>query len=499
MKPIDKIFEILPVPIILGIAIVFGAGWVLKEIKGFASFGPVIQNPYFQSIIIATLFSVTCFYGIKAVFKYSIPTEFAENQRGIYVSVFDGTSKANIQLHTIEALKTAISGSKEFADVKITKLNRQVDYELAKSIAKVSNASFVIYGVCITDSIIHYKVLNGENHVEARYEISDFPKIEKVTKGMQRLLLTTKPKTGELSPTIAYLQNKIENVEKRNKELDNKVDALKTALYQLDVEKPAVIEKFNKEIRSTYANQKKYIFAVGVNDYHELPDLRFAVADATGIVSLFKSNSEDNTELFLLTDKEATRVNILSTLNKIAAKSMPNDQVVVYFGGQGITTNDGAGYILPSDVRPNMLESSSISMRDVGSIFKKIKAEQLIMFVDACYSGAFDVLGHRGIRLSTDTVLETLPSGKGRVVITAGTSTQAVSERSELGHGVFTYYLLKGLSGDASLHGDGVVTVSSLFNYLQQSIQKETEQYGIQQTPTMFSQEFTDFVVAVYN
>lgn len=353
--------------------------------------------------------------------------------------------------------------------------------------------------MCITENIIHYKILNGENEVEARFEITDFPKIDKVTENVKRLLLLTKPKTDESSPTIAYLRNKLEDVEKYNRELDNKMNVLQIALNKLEIEKSESIPKLNEIVRSTYSKQNKYILAIGINDYEEIPDLEFATVDARSVANLFEKHTNDMMQVMVLTDKEATRANILNSLNTIAETAELNDQVIIYFAGQGITATDGTGYILPSDSRANMLESSSISMRDVGTLFKKFKAEQTLMLVDACYSGAFDILTHRGISFDNEKTLGKLPTGKGKVVITAGTSTQAVMENADLGHGVFTYYLLKGLSGEAALHGDGIVTVTSLFNYLQLSVAKATKKFGLVQTPTMFSSEFTDFVLIAPN
>jgi hypothetical protein len=39
---------------------------------------------------------------------------------------------------------------------------------------------------------------------------------------------------------------------------------------------------------------------------------------------------------------------------------------------------------------------------------------------------------------------------------------EAAFELDELGHGVFTYYVLEGLQGKADRNGDGIVTVSEL-------------------------------------
>jgi hypothetical protein len=40
---------------------------------------------------------------------------------------------------------------------------------------------------------------------------------------------------------------------------------------------------------------------------------------------------------------------------------------------------------------------------------------------------------------------------------------------------VFTYYLLRGLKGEADANHDGVVTAGELFNYLQRSVREATD------------------------
>jgi len=49
-------------------------------------------------------------------------------------------------------------------------------------------------------------------------------------------------------------------------------------------------------------------------------------------------------------------------------------------------------------------------------------------------------------------------------------------EREDLGHGVFTYYLLEGLRGKADLDGDGIITVDEAYNYVSKKVPEVTSQ-----------------------
>jgi len=495
MKPIDKIIDILPIPVLVALASVFLAGWVIKEIKGFPSFGPVIQNPVFQSILLFSILATVCFYGVKTIFHHSIPNEFSDNQRGIYVSSFDREKSGKVQLHTIESLKTEIYGKKEFSDVKIAEYKRNLDFELAKSVINISNASLIIYGKCLDDKIVHFNVLNGHNLALARYMTDDFPKINKVIDSVLELLKTTPPKSDDSSPQIEFLKQKLLTLETQYNDLDKKYNdlySLYSNIRQVKIKEDDSITQIQDEVKAFYKNQVKYVIAIGINDYSYFPSLRFAKADAMGVAELYNKTFADRANITVLLDKEASKNNILNSLNQIVDKSKPNDQVVIFFAGQGITSK-GTGYIIPSDSQPEQIETTAISMQIVGELFKKIQAEQTLMVVDACYSGAFDVLRHRGLTINKE--IKKLSSGKGKVVITAGTSEQAVAERADLGHGLFTYYLLKGLSGEADFHQNGFVTVTELFYYLQETISKASKKNGFPQTPTMFTSELTDYVL----
>lgn len=48
----------------------------------------------------------------------------------------------------------------------------------------------------------------------------------------------------------------------------------------------------------------------------------------------------------------------------------------------------------------------------------------------------------------------------------------------ELGHGVFTCFLLEGLAGKADRNGGGVVTVSELYEYVKEQIEGHCRRAG---------------------
>ena len=58
-------------------------------------------------------------------------------------------------------------------------------------------------------------------------------------------------------------------------------------------------------------------------------------------------------------------------------------------------------------------------------------------------------------------------------------------ELPELGHGVFTYYLVQGLQGAADLNRDGIVTLQELYEYVEQQVTRKSRMVGGNQHPVM--------------
>lgn len=52
----------------------------------------------------------------------------------------------------------------------------------------------------------------------------------------------------------------------------------------------------------------------------------------------------------------------------------------------------------------------------------------------------------------------------------------------ELGHGMFTYFVLKGLNGAADENHDGSVSVDELYGYVRTSVQRAARRQNREQT-----------------
>jgi hypothetical protein len=246
-----------------------------------------------------------------------------------------------------------------------------------------------------------------------------------------------------------------------------------------------------KTIIVHYVLNRRNVWAlvVGINNYKKFPKLKYAVNDAKEFHRLLiEENRIPAENITLLVDEQATLINLkgfLGTGLKNAAG--PDDMVLIFFAGHGSSERDSASpdgdglekYVLTYDSDPADLFSTAMPMRDIALIFNRIRSERLIFIADSCYSGASGgrTVGMGGIRANiSDTFLERLAGGRGKVIITASAANEVSVEKDDLQHGVFTYYLLEALKGAADADGDGAVTVDEAYRYVSEKVPQATSQ-----------------------
>jgi len=248
----------------------------------------------------------------------------------------------------------------------------------------------------------------------------------------------------------------------------------------------------------------RWAVVIGVGRYQstDIPSLRYSVSDAEALYQvLIGPGGFKKEHVLLLTDKSEkppTLRNIKWALGTFLARSAKKDDtVVIFFAGHGAPEVDQRGverdglakYLIPADADPDDLYSTALPMDEMQTIFSRVEAERMVVFLDACYSGAAGgrTFSSKRTRASTldDQFLERLTRSKGRAIITASRPSEVSIELPELGHGIFTYYLVEGLKGAADLNKDGIVTVQELYEYLEQQVATKSRSVGANQHPVM--------------
>ena len=248
----------------------------------------------------------------------------------------------------------------------------------------------------------------------------------------------------------------------------------------------------------------RWAVVVGVGRYEspEIPRLRYTVPDAEAIYQVLTGPARFKPEyVHLLTDKterKPTYRNLKWALGTFLARSAKKDDtVLIFFAGHGAPEVDQRGverdglakYLVPSDAEPDDLYSTAFPMDELQTIFGRIEAERVVVFLDACYSGGaggrtFTSKKTRAVNLD-DLFLERLTRAKGRAIVTASRPAEVSLELAEFGHGLFTYYLLRGLQGAADLNRDGIVSLQELYEYVEQQVSQKARSVGGNQHPVM--------------
>jgi hypothetical protein len=249
------------------------------------------------------------------------------------------------------------------------------------------------------------------------------------------------------------------------------------------------------------STQWAVIIGVGGYESSTVPRLRYSVADADAVYQTLVTAGFKKENILLLTDKterKPTLRNIKWALGTFLARSAHKDDLVmIYFAGHGASEVDQRGierdglskYLVPVDADPDDLYSTALPMDEMQNVLSRIEAERVTVFLDACYSGAAGgrtFASNKTRAVNVDEIfLDRLTRAKGRAIVTASRPSELSIELAELGHGIFTYYLVRGLQGYADNNRDGIVSLQELYEYLAQEVSRKSRQVGGNQHPML--------------
>lgn len=237
-----------------------------------------------------------------------------------------------------------------------------------------------------------------------------------------------------------------------------------------------------------------YLLVVGINDYEDQAfHLGFARPDAEAIAGFFEQHGKlfSSVHVVKLFDKEATKAKIGQALRQLAENAQSEDLVLIYMAGHGV----GLGqqfYFLSGEMRTEEDEEAAIRKYGIaasllGNTLLSVKALKQVLILDTCQSGsalpllAKVIMTKRGLGATEEKAVKMLARSNGFYLIAASTAQQYAYEVPELGHGVLTYALLSGLGEkgkpQAPTGAEGMVTMYSLLQYVNQRVPELTEKY----------------------
>jgi len=178
-----------------------------------------------------------------------------------------------------------------------------------------------------------------------------------------------------------------------------------------------------------------------------------------------------------LIDGAATLVNIRTALDCLVKTAKEDDFVLVYFSGHGalISMSPDTSALLPVDCDRNDFSSTVLQEGELSSFLGKMKAQRLLVMIDACHSDGAARLKHvdQGLKFGfTEKSLSRVASGVGRVVIASSRSNEYSIVLDGHRNSVFTTHVIDGLRGNAYSRDDGCIRVFDLFNYVSEKVRQ---------------------------
>ena len=228
-----------------------------------------------------------------------------------------------------------------------------------------------------------------------------------------------------------------------------------------------------------------YVLAIGVDKYIKMPqnNLKYSVADATGIIESFKASPGGlygSVNVMTLLDSDVSKDNIQKAFETFASKVKPDDMFVLHLAGHGVNYG-GEYYYLPSDT---LAKSDSdypkvgVSKHFLTESLSEIQSLNTIILLDTCYSGAFIDAKAQGNELAQKTALEHLAHTSGQVILTASANSQTAAEGYK-GHGIFTYAIMEAISGKANYNADSTLSIKEITQYVGYEVPNIYEKMGL--------------------
>jgi hypothetical protein len=249
-----------------------------------------------------------------------------------------------------------------------------------------------------------------------------------------------------------------------------------------DVDTPPAIQV------STRSNA--YAVVIGIENYRQkLPKADFAVHDARTITDyLTKVMGYPEQNVVTLVNDNAAKSDLEKYFEKWLSNNVEKDsRVFVYYSGHGAPNpKTGDAYLVPYDGDPSFIDQTGYSLKRLYDSLGKLQAKEIIVALDSCFSGA----GGRSVIAKGSRPLvmtmETLAIPSKIVVLSAASGDQISSTYKEKGHGLFTYFMLKGIKGEGDTNGDGKVEIGELFEYIKPNVEKIARKiYNNEQAPQL--------------
>ena len=225
---------------------------------------------------------------------------------------------------------------------------------------------------------------------------------------------------------------------------------------------------------------KLWILLVGVNHYQDsqLPSLQYPALDCQGLADALTEATQEfpQREIRIHHDFGADVPQLESvqqTLQQMVTDAQPQDTLLVYFSGHGVLDDrtQQAVLCLADTQKDNLLETG-FAVAELLNLLGQCAARQQVIWLDACHSGGMTLRSAKGQSILSNPTAQMMnvlgqraAQSQGFYALLSCDRAQQSWEFPELGHGVFTYFLMRGLRGEAA-DAQGTIEADGLYKYV---------------------------------
>lgn len=224
------------------------------------------------------------------------------------------------------------------------------------------------------------------------------------------------------------------------------------------------------------------LLSIGIDRYRDrtLRPLSYAVSDCQELSEALVLATEKFKQREVIVHHDSAPLSpdlktVRGSLEYIAKAARSEDTVLFYFSGHGFLDPKTQQPVLClADTEKARLLETGLALQELLKFFSNCNAQRQLVWLDACHSGSATILGSKEEAYANrgwiatelvDVLRKRAAQNKGFYALLSCDAGQQSWEFPELGHGVFTYYLIRGLRGEAA-DDRGKIEMDGLYKYV---------------------------------
>ena len=264
-------------------------------------------------------------------------------------------------------------------------------------------------------------------------------------------------------------------------------ETMKEIHIERRMQKFEIMDSLNPSVLDTPTSKNSIALIIGVENYKNFSSANYANRDAQIFIDFAKfAFGIEESKIKYLSDDSANLASKYEISDWFKKNVHNETEVYVFFSGHGIATEEGKElFLLINDSLSSHIKDTAFNRNEIFNDIAQYNPKSVTAFLDTCYSGAGRADGEMLLAMAKGLVVvdeeqQKLPDNF--TLFTAASAQESAWSLPEAQHGTFSYFLMKGMEGNADLNGDKKLTNGELQEYLLDNVSRYAQQ---QQTPQM--------------